>query len=168
MSPCSTPQGKKSRRCRLLHLGSHQPSPERIHWNLLAVSLQCRAHSRSVPTGWAGTKPSQQSEGKDSLHPVPKVKCYGPRCQRKAGGASPLVPRSPGSMHSAEPSQQRVRWGPWRSQCPEKSSLKMLCIPHAAAQTVPFPRCSAMSAQRAMGETQRLSNQGLFSCPVPP
>ena len=37
------------------------------------------------------------------------------------------------------------------------------CLPHAAAQTVPFPQCSAMSAQRAMGETQSLSNQGLFS-----
>lgn len=36
------------------------------------------------------------------------------------------------------------------------------CIPQAAAQTVPFPRCSVMSSQRAMGETQSLSNQGLF------
>ena len=30
------------------------------------------------------------------------------------------------------------------------------------SSTVPFPRCSVMSAQRAMGETQSLSNQGLF------
>lgn len=37
------------------------------------------------------------------------------------------------------------------------------CIPHAPAQTVPFPQRSVMSAQRAMGETQNLSKQGLFS-----
>lgn len=93
--PVPLPQGK-NRWCHLLHLGSHQLSPERIHWNLLTVSLQCRAHSRSMPTGWAGTQPSQQSEGKDSLHPVPKVKHCGPKCHRKARGASPLVHAHPG------------------------------------------------------------------------
>ena len=122
--PSPLPKGKKSRRCLLLHLGPHQPSPEGIHWNLLTVSLQCRSHSSSVPTGWADTLPLQQSEGEDRLHPVPKVKHCGSKCQRKAGGASPLVPHSPRSMaFSRTFPAASVRWGPWRTQCPEKRFL---------------------------------------------
>lgn len=121
-SPFHSPRGK-NRWCHLLHLGSHQLSP-RGSTGISLPSPCSVEHSRSMPTGWAGTQPSQQSEGAETAcTQSQRLNTVGPNATEKLS-ASPLVHAHPGQCIQQKPSQQRVWWGPWRTQCQKREFFK--------------------------------------------